>query len=88
MSTEVRALIFRMASENPTWRAPHIHWELRQSHGADGLAMDFFTVPMLTFGVLYCFFVISHGRRKILRCQFTRNASGLWIVQQMRQAWS
>jgi hypothetical protein len=23
-------------------------------------AMDFFTVPMITFGVLYCFFIISH----------------------------
>jgi hypothetical protein len=23
-------------------------------------AMDFFTVPTLTFGVLYCFFVIAH----------------------------
>ena len=23
-------------------------------------AMDFFTVPTLTFGILYCFFVISH----------------------------
>src|SRR5438445_6011792 len=29
-------------------------------------AMDFFTVPTVTFRVLYCFFVISHGRRKIL----------------------
>jgi hypothetical protein len=28
--------------------------------------MDFFTVPTLTFGVLYCFFVISHDRRRIL----------------------
>ena len=28
--------------------------------------MDFFTVPTLTFRVLYCFFVIEHGRRKIL----------------------
>jgi hypothetical protein len=27
-------------------------------------AMDFFTVPTLTFGVLYCFFVIGHDRRK------------------------
>jgi hypothetical protein len=26
-------------------------------------AMDFFTVPTVTFGVLYCFFVISHHRR-------------------------
>ncbi len=29
-------------------------------------AMDFFTVPTITFGVLYCFFVISHDRRRIL----------------------
>ena len=26
-------------------------------------AMDFFTVPTLTFRVLYCFFVIGHDRR-------------------------
>jgi hypothetical protein len=28
--------------------------------------MDFFTAPTITFGVLYCFFVISHDRRRIL----------------------
>jgi putative transposase len=49
--------------------------------------MDFFTVPTLTFGVLYCFFVIRHGPRKILRCNVTRNPSAFWIVQQMREAW-
>jgi hypothetical protein len=32
-------------------------------------AMDFFTVPTLTFGVVYCFFVIGHDRRKILHFQ-------------------
>ena len=50
-------------------------------------AMDFFTVPTITFGVLYCFFVISHDRRKILRFSVTRNPSALWIVQQLREAW-
>jgi transposase InsO family protein len=49
--------------------------------------MDFFTVPTLTFGVLYCFFVIDHDRRRILRFSVTRNPSSLWIVQQMREAW-
>ena len=49
--------------------------------------MDFFTVPTLTFGVLYCFFVISHDRRKILRFNVTRNPHALWIVQQLREAW-
>ena len=50
--------------------------------------MDFFTVPTLTFGVLYCFFVIGHDRRKILHLNVTRNPSALWVVQQLREAWA
>ena len=50
-------------------------------------AMDFFTVPTLTFGVLYCFFLIAHDRRKILHFNVTRNPQALWIVQQLREAW-
>jgi putative transposase len=33
------------------------------------VAFDFFTVPTVTFQLLYCFFVIAHGRRKILAFQ-------------------
>ena len=51
-------------------------------------AMDFFTVPTLTFGVLYCFFVIGHDRRKILHFNVTRNPNPLWVVQQLREAWA
>ena len=40
-------------------------------------AMDFFTVPTLTFGVLYCFFVIGHDRRKILHFNVTRQPNAL-----------
>ena len=119
MSKEVRALIFRMATENPTWGAPRIHGELLKlgfhlseitvsrwlrrvprtpdtakrwltflrNHREAIAAMDFFTVPTLTFGVLYCFFVIGHDRRKILRFNVTRNPNALWIVQQLREAW-
>ena len=50
-------------------------------------AMDFFTVPTLTFVILYCFFVIGHDLRKILRFNVTCNPNALWIVQQMREAW-
>ncbi len=49
-------------------------------------AMDFFTVPTLTFRVLYCFFVIEHGRRKILHFNVTKHPTGPWIVQQLREA--
>ncbi len=48
--------------------------------------MDFFTVPTITFGVLYCFFVISHDRRCILHFNVTRHPTSIWIVQQLREA--
>jgi len=49
-------------------------------------AMDFFTVPTITFGVLYCFFVIEHDRRRILHFNVTKHPASLWVVQQLREA--
>ena len=49
-------------------------------------AMDFFTVPTVTFGVLYYFFAISHDRRRILHFNVTKHPASLWIVQQLREA--
>jgi putative transposase len=51
-------------------------------------AMDFFTVPTITFRVLYCFFVIEHGRRKILHFNVTEQPTASWIVQQLRDAFA
>ena len=50
------------------------------------VAMDFFTVPTLTFRVLYCFFVIEHGRRKIVHFNVTDHPTDPWIEQQLREA--
>jgi putative transposase len=49
-------------------------------------AMDFFTVPTITFGVLYCFFIISHDRRRILQVNVTKHPTSGWIIQQLREA--
>ncbi len=49
-------------------------------------AMDFFTVPTIWFSVLYCFFAISHDRRRILHFKVTKHPASLWIVQQLREA--
>jgi putative transposase len=48
--------------------------------------MDFFTVPTLTFGVLYCLFVIAHNRRRILHFNVTRYPTREWVTQQLREA--
>ena len=62
------------------WRA------FLQNHREAIAAMDFFTVPTLTFGVLYCFFVIAHDRRRILHFNVTRHPTEAWVVQQLREA--
>src|SRR5437879_12079247 len=49
-------------------------------------AMDFFMVPTITFSSLYCFFVISHDRRRILHFNVTKHPTSSWIVQQLREA--
>jgi transposase InsO family protein len=49
-------------------------------------AFDFFTVPNLCFRTLYCFFVIEHGRRRILHLNVTLHPTSDWVVQQLREA--
>src|SRR5271157_988660 len=49
-------------------------------------AMDFFAAPTIIFGVLYCFFVISHDRRRILHFNITKHPTSSWVIQQLREA--
>jgi len=49
-------------------------------------AMDFFIVPTITFGVLYCFFIIGHDRRGMLHVNVTKDPTSAWIIQQLREA--
>ena len=44
------------------------------------------TETLLTFGVLYCFFVISHDRRRILHVNVTKHPTSGWIIQQLCEA--
>jgi putative transposase len=43
-------------------------------------------VPTVTFQLLYCFFVIEHGRRRILHFNVTRHPTAEWVIQQLREA--
>ncbi len=57
-----------------------------QNHREVIVAFDFFAVPTITFKLLYCFFVIEHGRRRILHFNVTRHPTAEWVVQQLREA--
>ena len=73
----------RKATRNPE---PARRWAAFLSNHREAIAaMDFFTVPTLTFGILHCFFVISHDRRRILRFGITRHPSSEWVSQQLRE---
>jgi putative transposase len=74
----------RKAPRNPQ---PAKRWMTFLSNHREAIAaMDFFTVPTLTFGVLYCFFIIAHDRRRILHCNVTRHPTSAWVIQQLREA--
>jgi transposase InsO family protein len=74
----------RKAPRNPE---PAKRWAAFLSNYREAIAaMDFFTVPTLTFGVLYCFFVIAHDRRRILHCNVTKHPTSAWVIQQLREA--
>src|SRR5215469_3380490 len=57
-----------------------------RNHRETIAAMDFFTVPTVTFQLLYCFFIIRHDRRQILHFNVTRHPTSGWIAQQLREA--
>jgi hypothetical protein len=49
-------------------------------------AMDFFVVPTVRFQLLYVWFVLHHGRRRIIHFNATKNPTASWVVQQLREA--
>ncbi len=50
------------------------------------VALELFSVPTLTFQLLYGFFVIEHSRRKVLHFNVTRHPTADWVLQQLREA--
>ena len=75
--------VLRWLRKAPQGPAPAKRWAAFLSNHREAIAaMDFFTVPTLSFGVLYCFFVIAHDRRRILHCSVTRHPTSACVSQQ------
>jgi transposase InsO family protein len=79
--------VLRWMRKAPRNHEPAKRWAaFLENHREAIAAMDFFTVPTLTFGVLYCFFVIAHDRRRIMFCNVTKHPTSAWVAQQLREA--
>jgi transposase InsO family protein len=49
-------------------------------------AMDFCVVPTVSFQLFYVWFVIDHGRRRLIHFNVTTHPSARWVIQQLREA--
>src|SRR5215469_10057619 len=79
--------ISRWMKRAPRDPEPGIRWlAFLRNHQEVVAAMDFFTVPTISFGVQYCFFVIAHDRRRVLHGNVTKHPTSQWVVQQLREA--
>jgi transposase InsO family protein len=65
---------------SPTWGT------FIRTHAVGMIAVDFFTVPTVTFGVLYVFFVLSLERRRVLHVNVTEHPRAEWAAQQIVEA--
>jgi transposase InsO family protein len=63
-----------------TWRT------FLANHVPDIAAIDFFTVPTLTFGVLYGFLVLRHEQRHVVHFNVTQHPTAQWTAQQIVDA--
>ncbi len=68
-------------------RPPSTTWgTFLRTHLAGTIAIDFLTVPTVTFQVLYVFFVLSLERRRILHGNVTAHPYAAWAAQQVVEA--
>ena len=56
------------------------------NHVPDIAACDFFTVPTVTFRVLYVFIVLRHDRRQVVHFNVTSHPYAQWAAQQIVDA--
>ena len=63
-----------------TWRT------FLENHVQTMVSVDFFTVPTISFRVLYVFLVLAHDRRRIVHFNVTTHPTAEWTARQLREA--
>ena len=79
--------VSRYIPKTPRDRGKQQRWMTFLRNHKDGIAaMDFFVVPTVGFRLLYVWFVIDHGRRRIIHFNVTPNPKAQWVIQQLRES--
>jgi transposase InsO family protein len=82
-----RATISRYLPKAEPRAGQHQRWmTFLRNHKDLIVGMDFFVVPTIRFELIYIWFAIDHGRRKILHLHVTQNPTASWVIQQLRHA--
>jgi len=63
-----------------TWKA------LLNKHVQSLVSVDFFTVPTVSFRVLFVFVVLAHHRRRVMHFNVTEHLTTAWTAQQILEA--
>jgi len=81
------ATVSRYLPRRPPDQGQRQRWMTFLRNHKDGIAaMDFFVVPTVGFRLLYVWFVIDHGRRRIIHFNVTTNPTAQWVTQQLRES--
>lgn len=70
-----------------TRRPPSQSWRTFLYNHAEAIAsVDLFVVPTITFGMLFGFVVLHHGRRQLVHVGMTAHPTAEWISHQVSEA--
>jgi len=81
------ATVSRYLPKRPPDPEQRLRWRtfLRNHREAIG-AMDFMVVPTVRFELLYVWFLIEHGSRRIVHFNVTKSPTSAWVIQQLRES--
>jgi len=79
-STVAKYRIRSTTSPSQTWKT------FLANHAKQIAAIDFFTVPTLTFRNLYCFIILLHDRRQVIHFNVTAHPTAEWTARQLIEA--
>ncbi len=79
-ATVSKYMIKRHEPPSQTWRT------FLENHAKEIIALDFFTVPTVTFRILFVLIILSHDRRRILHVNVTAHPTAAWTARQLIEA--